>query len=175
MLLRDSFRCMLKEDVQESRRRILQRVIDEEFGGNEAAFGRRLGYKDGAFVRQMLSGGKAITEKTVIKIVTAIPKLNGWFSSAPPIIQAQPHELTLSQILDQLALAVHRVAPDKREAVADLLHALALHPGELAIREALEKLMQSSTTHNTRAAVSTNDFVGTPPTANQDIPGFLKK
>lgn len=46
-------------------------------GGN-AALGRRLGYKDGAFIGQMLRGERPVSEKTVLS-VHEIPGYSGWF------------------------------------------------------------------------------------------------
>jgi len=59
---------------------LLKAAVDRVAGGNISEFGRRLGYKDGAFVRQMLSGNRAVSEKT-IRAVEALPGLRGWFSS----------------------------------------------------------------------------------------------
>ena len=75
-----SFCYMSSEHLQEQRRERLRAAVDYLCGGNETEFGRRLGYKDGGFVRQMLSGGKSITEKTILKI-EAIPRLEGWFGA----------------------------------------------------------------------------------------------
>lgn len=50
-----------------------------------SAFGRLLGYRDGAFVRQMLSGNRAVSDKTV-RAVEALRGMEGWFgvpSAAP--------------------------------------------------------------------------------------------
>lgn len=41
----------------------LQAAIDRLDGGNLNAFGRRMGWKDGSYVGQMLRGTRAITEK----------------------------------------------------------------------------------------------------------------
>ncbi|WP_313075809.1 S24 family peptidase [Melaminivora sp.] len=49
-------------------------------GGN-APLGRRLGYKDGAFVGQMLRGERPITEKT-IEVAEGLQGYSGWFD--PP-------------------------------------------------------------------------------------------
>lgn len=49
--------------------------------GNKTEFGRLLGYKDGAFIRQMVSGGRPISEKTVRQI-EELPKMRGWFEDA---------------------------------------------------------------------------------------------
>ncbi len=70
---------MKQEEIQDFRRERLRAAIEHLCNGNESEFGRRLGYKDGAFVRQMLSGMKAISEKTVIKI-EELPGMAGWFS-----------------------------------------------------------------------------------------------
>jgi len=75
-----SVRYMAEDDIDEFRRARMRVAIDTHFDGNETAFGRAVGYKDGAFVRQMLAGDKAITEKTVAKIEKFIPAISGWFS-----------------------------------------------------------------------------------------------
>ena len=61
--------------------------LAQKFGGN-AALGRLLDYKDGAFVGQMIRGIRPITEKT-INTAEALPGCAGWFSaenkSQPPV------------------------------------------------------------------------------------------
>ena len=47
--------------------------------GGKAPAGRKLGYKDGAFVGQMLRGERPITEKTVLA-VHALSGYAGWFN-----------------------------------------------------------------------------------------------
>lgn len=47
--------------------------------GGKAPTGRKLGYKDGAFVGQMLRGDRPITEKTVLA-AHALPGYSDWFS-----------------------------------------------------------------------------------------------
>ncbi|MGN5479494.1 hypothetical protein ACTMU2_29130 [Cupriavidus basilensis] len=58
----------------------LQAAVNKACGGNVSAFGRLLGYKDGAFVRQMLAGTRAISEKTV-DAVEKLPGLENWFTT----------------------------------------------------------------------------------------------
>jgi hypothetical protein len=58
----------------------LQAAVNKRCDGNVSAFGRLLGYKDGAFVRQMLAGTRAISEKTV-DAVESLPGLENWFST----------------------------------------------------------------------------------------------
>lgn len=75
-----SFLPMQQEkEIQAHRRKRLQSAIDFKTQGNVSEFGRLLNFKSGAFVRQMLEGTKAITEKTVAK-VEALPKMQGWFA-----------------------------------------------------------------------------------------------
>ena len=61
----------------EWRRQRLQELADHV--GGKASLGRLLGYKDGAFVRQMITGERPITEKT-IRSVHEKPGLSSWFS-----------------------------------------------------------------------------------------------
>lgn len=65
-------------ELNEFRIARLAAAVDHVSKGNKTDFGRRLGYKDGAFVRQMLSGIRPVTEKTVWAI-EAMPGMKGWF------------------------------------------------------------------------------------------------
>lgn len=67
-------------ELNKLRANLLKAAVDRATDGNVSAFGRRLGYKDGAFVRQMLNGSRPVTEKT-IRQIEAIPGLKGWFNS----------------------------------------------------------------------------------------------
>nr|AER23978.1 putative phage repressor [Variovorax sp. HH01] len=66
------------DELQEWRKGRLQ-ALAAKFGGN-AELGRRLGYKDGAFVGQMIRGQRPITEKT-IKTIDEMPEARGWFNA----------------------------------------------------------------------------------------------
>lgn len=57
----------------------LQAAIDDLDDGNVNAFARRLGLRDGSYIRQLLRGARPINEKVIFKIEEAIPQLNGWF------------------------------------------------------------------------------------------------
>lgn len=84
---------MNEKDLAEARIGLLRHAIERVTGtpekpeGNQTEFGRRLGYKDGAFVRQMLAGGKPITEKTIRKI-EAMPGMERWFTFMPELESA---------------------------------------------------------------------------------------
>lgn len=77
----------------EWRRARLQELADHV--GGKAALGRLLGYKDGAFVRQMIAGERPITEKT-IKAIHDKPGLSGWFSSSAGTV-IESHEEDIGQ------------------------------------------------------------------------------
>lgn len=81
---------MKPEQVQAYRVKRLAAAVEEKFGGNRANLGRALHYRDGAFVWQMLTGLRPITEKTV-RAIEALPGMAGWFdppdgSSPPPVV-----------------------------------------------------------------------------------------
>lgn len=65
-------------EIQDLRRARLA-ALAQEVGGN-AALGRMLGYSSGAFVGQMLSGHKNITESTV-RLIERLPRREGWFDT----------------------------------------------------------------------------------------------
>ncbi len=66
-------------DIEQERRRVLlEKLLTTHFKNNKSELGKFLGYKDGAFVRQMLSGTRGISEKTVSK-VQASPRYARWF------------------------------------------------------------------------------------------------
>lgn len=66
------------EALAQYRRDRMQAYLDLKFEGNKAALGRALGYRDGAFVGQMLRGERPISEKTISEI-HAMPGGAGWF------------------------------------------------------------------------------------------------
>jgi len=65
-------------EIQEWRVQRLKDAVDKVTNGNVTAFGKRLGYKGGAFVRQMLSRNRPVSEKTV-RAVEELPGLARWF------------------------------------------------------------------------------------------------
>lgn len=71
---------MNEVELNEFRIARLAAAVDHVSQGNKTDFGRRLGYKDGAFVRQMISGIRPVTEKTVWAIET-MPGMKGWFDA----------------------------------------------------------------------------------------------
>lgn len=67
---------MNEREIQEWRISRLDALVARE--GGKAPAGRKLGYRDGAFVGQMLRGERPVTEKTVLA-VHALSGYSGWF------------------------------------------------------------------------------------------------
>ena len=70
--------AMDEAQIQAWRIERLRAAIDKLTEGNITAFGKRLGYRDGAYIGQMLRGDRPISEKT-IRAVEALPGLARWF------------------------------------------------------------------------------------------------
>ncbi|WP_198969025.1 S24 family peptidase [Xylophilus sp. ASV27] len=68
--------------LQLYRRQRLELAVAQVTQGNVTAFGRLLGYRDGAFMRQMLSGTRAVSDKTV-RAIEALRGMGGWFAQYP--------------------------------------------------------------------------------------------
>lgn len=75
-----TFPRMNEVELNEFRIARLSAAVDHISQGNKTDFGRRLGYKDGAFVRQMISGIRPVTEKTIWSI-ESMPGMKGWFDA----------------------------------------------------------------------------------------------
>ena len=80
--------------LQLHRRQRLELAAVRLTGGNVTALGRLLGYRDGAFVRQMLSGNRSVSDKTV-RAVESLRGMEGWFGRpwagpAGPVQVAEP-------------------------------------------------------------------------------------
>lgn len=67
--------------LQKHRRERLKAAAER--AGSNVALARLLGYKDGAFVGQMLRGDRPVTEDTVLKL-EAKPGFKGWFLQGAP-------------------------------------------------------------------------------------------
>ena len=78
--------AMTKQEKNYRRQRLID-LKDGPFEGNGTALGVFLGYKDGAFVRQMISGAREITEKSVAK-VHAHHEYRHWFDA--PNVEPAP-------------------------------------------------------------------------------------
>lgn len=139
-------------------------AVEHVSKGNKTDFGRRLGYKDGAFVRQMLSGIRPVTEKTIWAI-EAMPGMKGWFEITddsatvqqpparpdwpfPSISEAEVHALPTSQLIAlegalalaiaQLKLGITVVPPTSVVAPVDGMPPLAHKPGGLVDMDAAD-------------------------------------
>ncbi|WP_043213792.1 phage repressor protein [Bordetella pseudohinzii] len=107
-------------------------AVEHVSKGNKTDFGRRLGYKDGAFVRQMLSGIRPVTEKTVWAI-EAMPGMKGWFEveagSMPAVVSSPAPSWPFPEISEE---QVRALPPAKLNALQGAM-ALAIAQMNLGI------------------------------------------
>lgn len=80
----------------------LQAAIDRLDEGNLNSFGRRMGWKDGSYVGQMLRGARAISEKFIRRFETDTG-LTGWFD---PEVGRSPDSLEYQVRIELLNRAV---------------------------------------------------------------------
>lgn len=76
--------------LDEQLRRRLREAVEKFDGGNADAFGRRIGYMNGGYIREVLAGrnGKRVREKLIDR-VHARPEMRGWFSACLPVGPAE--------------------------------------------------------------------------------------
>lgn len=87
-----------------------------DFGGKKAVLGRALGFKDGAYVRQMIEGERPITEKLVQKIeVIRDGKFAGWFSAQAP--QPEPAMPDIRDPANAVVRIMAQLTPENRQRV----------------------------------------------------------
>lgn len=127
-------------DFNQFRLERLAAAIDKLTAGNKSEFGRLLGYKDGAFVRQMLAGTRPISEKT-IHAIEALRGMQGWFreQSAPPEIWVPrnpglaKYESPAIAVLADLAETLNDASPDQLKAIAKIMPEFVVDPSSRAM------------------------------------------
>lgn len=130
-------------------------------GGN-ALLGRRLGFKDGSFVGQMIAGKRAITEKTFRKM-QSISELKSLFAPTPthhrvqePAASMQQHQKPFDRVHSLINSVAAFVLPFERAnrlEAAELLKQLCLAPDSEIVRsDVLQALLNMQHTGNVAAA-----------------------
>jgi hypothetical protein len=107
-------------DMTERRNRL--RIAAERIGG-KTALGRRVGYRDGAFIGQMLRGERPITEKT-LDALRRVPEVADLFR-LPSTTTAPPPAPDLAE---QLVDAIAGLPTARWVSVRAQLDQLAAHP-----------------------------------------------
>lgn len=83
MLATATVQAMPLEALQAVRIERLTELLRSRFASNKAAMGRALGYRDGAFVRQMIEGERPVSEKTARAIEVELRLPEGWMDQVP--------------------------------------------------------------------------------------------
>lgn len=120
-------------ELLDYRKKRVQELVDLKYGGSKAALGRAMGFRDGAYIGQMISGLRSINEKT-IRQLEALPGVSDWFtppnqpqatSQAPPAIG-----YAIGSAPNVLAFAdkVRGLPETQRKYLAMLLSDLVLQP-----------------------------------------------
>lgn len=99
--------------------------LAKEKGGN-ASLGRLLGFNDGAYIGQMISGHRPITEKLIEK-VHGLHGLSGWFVRDPLVTVLIAQESLPAPVrnardcLDSLQAVLANIDQSTRDEIGDLL------------------------------------------------------
>lgn len=107
--------------------------------GGKATLGRAMGYRDGAFIGQMLRGERPITEKTIRELESLTGKA-GWFetvekSTLEPAVTMPPpniaHGRSVHQVMQDIAALIIELDSTDRKIVSAILGDFALAPEQL--------------------------------------------
>lgn len=155
---------VMQQDLYKWRRERLAALA--KLRGGNAALGRDLGYKDGAFVSQMIRGHRPITEKTVAQAERLSGAAN-WFlaplsfpegpmdatplphpaqpSNVQPVAGGEAPTLDIRHTIDHLGVLLLGADDRTRAAVAELLLRYAQNPADgERLAQAIEVLMQGT-------------------------------
>lgn len=147
---------MANDTTNEYRAARLSDLLSQKYGGSKTELGKALGYKSGAFVRQMIEGERPVSEKTVAK-VEQLRGCKGWFTRPPQAelpgkdaylapdeqIATSPTPVTerVQQYVSDFNFDVQRSAADSAGVLAKFLARLDGLNRNLAV-SALEYLLQ---------------------------------
>lgn len=134
---------MNEVELNEFRIGRLLAAVNHVSHGNKTDFGRRLGYKDGAFVRQMLSGIRPVTEKTIWAI-EAMPGMKDWFADPSDAGTRAPRESAPPWPFPTIAEDEVRALPAAQLNALEGAMALAIAQLKLGITVALPQTVAPS-------------------------------
>lgn len=133
----------MNDDAQKFRRDRLASLA-QKFENN-AELGRKLGYKDGAYIWQLITERRQINEKFIAKVYKKLPNYIGWFDIAKPEFQSGliSNETEKSYepmtVGEQIAYHIEKIGSHlvkvdeiKRGAIAELLSNAARYPDQAA-------------------------------------------
>lgn len=127
---------MDEKALEDFRKRRLLAFVIEKHGDNRASAGRALGYRNGAFINQMLKGVRAISEKTIAQI-HELPGCGNWFADPELSRPMEVEALRLIRMLndEQLKSVVNylnwQLSPNAQGASLEVVHTqkeLSGHP-----------------------------------------------
>lgn len=171
---------MGEREIQTYRIARLAAMVERE--GGKARAGRKLGYRDGAFIGQMLRGERPITEKTVMA-VHALSGYSGWMdqsshantapgSDSPPDVESTPAEDLVASITRYMDRLDDSLKPSAMDSITKFLSGSIARDEFVSTLDRLERasrfLEMDAGKSPKMPAPETSDFA-------QPIPAFLKK
>lgn len=151
------------EAVQEHRRARLAAAAKKV--GGKAELGRLLGYKDGAYVGQMLRGDRTISEKTVAEL-EAKHGFRNWFAEQAPV--EEDEEMALSERQREFLRALEFLSESGQEQ--------ALRDVQMRVAQEVAKGLMEGTLQMKGLASDkkVEGAYGTPPNNVQPLPAESK-
>ncbi|MDO3524522.1 S24 family peptidase [Ralstonia pseudosolanacearum] len=134
---------MNEKGIQDWRTQRLKAAVDKIADGNVTAFGKRLGYKDGAFVRQMLSGNRPVSEKTV-RAIEDLPGLANWFSKKLDLPSLSSPQ-AIAEWEAQQAEESLRMAKGDETALRAIAESKGFPARPISVYDSLEELLPETT------------------------------
>lgn len=131
-------------------RRERLRALADKFGG-KAELGRKFGHGDGAYVGQMLSGARPITEKLILK-AEALPGCRDWFAGAAAAPKGAVFEALSTeekQLLEHWRLLLGKDRRAKLAEIAELAKERAAEREELFAEAGVTAIVERAA-HATR-------------------------
>lgn len=149
-------------ELLEYRKQRLQALVELRYEDNKAALGHAMGFKDGAYISQMLNGRRPITEKAIEKF-ELLPGAANWFApptDGPQMVASAPHIAhAIGSVPVVLAFAsmLKTLSETQRKYMALLLSDLALQPDKAPeIAPEIARLLQVQQPGKSNQPRSTN-------------------
>lgn len=113
--------------------------------GGKAALGRMLGYRDGAYIGQMLRGQRPITDVVLERLLKHEIIADLFLPEAALVASPTPPE----KLVFELGLRLQESSPETRNSLASKLSAFALAPDSADLQQSLIAMLSSGTANPT--------------------------
>lgn len=108
--------------------------------GGKSALGRMLGYRDGAYIGQMIRGERPITDAVLERLLRNKEVADLFISEVPQATSPTTPE----KLVFELGLRLQQSLPETRSSLASKLSAFALSPDSTDLQQSLIGLLSES-------------------------------